>query len=124
TRIKILSQAGIKWAEIAIPFYEKGGQKEKIYEVVAFAYNLENGNVKKTSLDVSNTYDEKISNYWRIKKFAIPNVQVGSIIEYSYTMKSPYIFNLNDWDFQQRIPVLYSEYQVKMIPFYTYVMVL
>jgi hypothetical protein len=38
---------------------------------------------------------------------------VGSIIEYSYSIESETI-NLNDWYFQGRIPVKYSEYQLKV----------
>jgi len=44
------------------------------------------------------------------KKFAFPNVREGSIIEYKYTMVSPYIFQLDDWKFQYEIPVKWSEF--------------
>lgn len=30
------------------------------------------------------------------------------------------MFNLKDWEFQWKIPVLYSEYEVSMVPFYEY----
>lgn len=120
TRIKILSEAGIKWAEIEIPYYQEGGIYEKVYDIEAYAYNYENGRLNKTPLNLSNTYDEKINNYWINKKFAIPNVKEGSIIEYKYKINSQYMFNLRDWEFQWKIPVTYSEYEVRMIPFYEY----
>ena len=120
TRIKVLSEAGIKWAEVEIPFYQEGGIYEKVYDIKAFAYNYENGVLNKTPLDVSNAFDEKINNYWNVKKLAIPNVKVGSIIEYKYKISSEYLFNLRDWEFQWKIPVVYSEYEAKMIPFYEY----
>lgn len=124
TRIKIISEAGIKWAEVEIPFYQEGGICERIYDIEAYSYNFEDGRLNKTQFNVSNVYDEKINNYWNVKKFAVPNVKTGSIIEYRYKINSQYKFNFRDWEFQWRIPVVYSEYEVKMIPFYEYKFIL
>jgi hypothetical protein len=120
TRIKIFKEAGIRWAEVEIPFYQEGSVKEKVSDIEAVAYNLEDGQVIKTHLDLSNAFEEKINSFWTIKKFAIPGVKSGTIIEYRYKIKSGYKFNLRDWEFQWRIPVLYSEYQVRMVPVYEY----
>ncbi len=121
TRIKILSEAGIKWAEVEIPFYQEGNIYEKIYDIEASSYNFESGRLNKTVFNTANTFDEKENEYWNIRKFAIPNVKVGSVIEYRYKINSEYKFNFRDWEFQWRIPVFYSEYETKMIPFYEYV---
>ncbi|HEY9113107.1 MAG TPA: DUF3857 and transglutaminase domain-containing protein [Bacteroidales bacterium] len=120
TRIKILSKAGIKWAEVEIPFYQEGEIYEMVSDLEAYSYNYENGMINKVPFSASNVYDEKINNFWNVKKFAIPDVKEGSIIEYKYRIVSQYKFNLRDWEFQWKIPVLYSEYEVKMIPFYEY----
>ena len=120
TRIKIFSEAGLKWAEIEIPFYEEGGIYEKVYDIKAFTYNYENGRLRKTELNTSVCHDEKVNDYWNNKKFAMPDVKAGSIIELKYKISSQYVFNLRDWNFQWEIPVLYSEYEVDMIPFYEY----
>jgi hypothetical protein len=124
TRIKILSEAGIKWAEVEIPFYQEGEIYEKVYDIKAYTYNYEDGRIIKTPLDISNTFNEKINNFWNVKKFALPNVKKGSIIEYKYKINSQYKFNLRDWEFQWKIPVVYSEYEVRMIPFYEYTFLL
>jgi hypothetical protein len=124
TRIKILSEAGIKWAEVEIPIYKEGDIYEEIFDIEAYTYNFENGVIKKLKLDVSNTYTEKLNKYWYVKKIALPNVKVGSIIEYRYKINSQYLFNLRDWEFQWKIPVVYSEYQVRMVPFYEYTFLL
>lgn len=120
TRIKILSEAGKKWAEVNIPYYQQGNINERVYNIEAYSYNIENEAVSKTKFNTSNIYDEKINDRWTVKKFAIPNVKEGTIIEYKYTVKSQHIFNLNDWEFQWKIPVLYSEYEVAIPPFYEY----
>lgn len=120
TRIKVFSESGIRWSEVEIPFYQEGGIFEIVYDIEACSYNFENGVISKTPFDVNNAFDERVNNHWNIKKFVVPNVKEGTIIEYRYKIKSQYMFNLWDWRFQWRIPVAYSEYEVKMVPFYEY----
>ena len=40
TRIKILSNAGIEWAKVEIPFYQSKNIFEKVIELKATAYNF------------------------------------------------------------------------------------
>lgn len=120
TRIKILSEAGIKWAEVEIPYYREGNVFESIYDVEANVYNDEGASIHKNTVNTSNFHDEIVNNSWSIRKIVLPNVKVGSVIEYKYKIVSQYIFNLREWRFQWKIPVRYSEYKVSMIPFYEY----
>lgn len=124
-RIKILSLAGLDYAEVSIPFYVDGyGKTEQVVDIKAMTYNLENGMIKRTPLDVSTVYEEQFNNRIYRKKFTFPNVQEGSIIEFQYELHSPFHFNLPDWEFQGKIPTLYSSYTAKMIPFYEYIFIL
>lgn len=120
TRIKIFSDAGLKWAEVDIPFYHEGSVYEEVYDIEASTYNFDNGSIKMTPFSSVNCHDEKVNEYWTNKKFALPDVKAGSVIEYKYKLKSTYKFNLRNWEFQSKIPVVYSEYEVRMIPFYEY----
>ena len=120
TRIKILSEAGIKWSEVKIPFYQEGDVYENVFDIEINVYNLEDGHINKLSFNNPDSYIEKENNYWNFKKFAVPNVKKGTVLEYKYKISSQYKFNLRDWEFQWKIPVVYSEYEVKMIPFYEY----
>jgi hypothetical protein len=121
SRIKILNEAGKRYAEISIPYYQEGGIYEQIKGLKATTYSISDGHVIKiTQLDPAASYEEKINENWKAKKFALPDVQPGCIIEYTYNLYSQYHFNLRDWEFQGKIPVLYSGYEVKMIPFYEY----
>ncbi len=124
TRIKILSEAGIDWAEVEIPYYQEGEIYEKIYDLEAYTINYVDGLIQRSKLNTENCYTEKLNKYWNLKKFAMPNVKVGSIIEYRYKILSQYRFNLRDWDFQRRIPTVYSKYEVRMVPFYEYTFLL
>ena len=48
TRIKIFSEAGLKWAEVEIPFYHEGQIYEKVFDIEGCTYNIENGILKIT----------------------------------------------------------------------------
>ncbi|MEO1053556.1 MAG: DUF3857 domain-containing protein, partial [Bacteroidota bacterium] len=121
-RIKILDKTALDHANVAIEYYTDGYERtESVKNIEAYSYNLENGLLKKTSLDPKDIFIEKEDKNWRLKKFAIPQVKAGSIIEYTYTIESPFLFNLQDWYFQSTIPTLYSEYSVSMIEKYDYV---
>jgi len=124
TKIKIFNKAGLKWAQISIPYYQENNEWEKVYSIEGNTYNFENGKMQISPLDLKNSFKEKYNENWFLKKFAMPNVKEGSIIEITYKIQSPYLFNLRNWEFQNKIPVIYSEYTTKMNPFYDYVYIL
>ena len=124
-RIKIFDKSEYGRAQVEIPYYTDGyGKTEKVFNIEAASYNYEDGVLQKSELDPDNVFSEKTNDYWSKKKFAIPNVKEGSIIEYKYELNTPFRFNLPDWEFQSTIPTIYSEYEVRMIPFYEYVYLL
>jgi hypothetical protein len=124
-RIKIFKKSGIKFGEIEIPIYQENNNREKIEEIQAFTFNLNDNGIQKTKLDEKNqTYEEKLESGWIIRKFAMPDVKEGSIIDVKYTISSPYLFNLRDWNFQSTIPTVFSQYDVAMVPFYQYSFIL
>lgn len=124
TKIKIFTKAGLKWAQISIPYYEENNKNEEILDLKGNTFNFENGEIRISPLDIRNSYNEKYNEHWHNRKFAMPDVKEGSVIEISYQIISPYLFNLRNWEFQNKIPVIYSEYTTKMIPFYEYTYIL
>lgn len=123
SKVKILTQAGIKYAEFEIPYYVSD-EVEDIYDLEATTYNLTDGRVEKTILDKKTIYEETPAPNWRVKKFAMPNVREGSVVEVKYTIKTPYFFNMREWMFQKKIPVVYSMLEYRAIPYYEYVYIL
>lgn len=109
-KIKILKKAGTAHADFEIPLRKSNGKEERIKDVQASSFNIENGSMKEVKLDVKNIYKEERSKYWNVQKFAIPNVRVGSVIEVKYTLESPFIYNFRTWAFQSDIPKVQSEY--------------
>ena len=66
-------------------------------------------------------FKEKQDKNHFLKKFTMPAVKEGSIIEYSYTVKSDFLFNLQPWSFQGAYPCIWSEYELDLPDFFEYV---
>lgn len=112
-RVKIVDKNGFEAATIEIPLYKDGLKaEEKLLNLKASAYNLENGQVVETKLDSKDVFTDQRDKNHTIKRFTLPAVKEGTIIEYSYAILSPYVFNLQPWEFQNSYPCLWSEYFV------------
>jgi Fe-S cluster assembly iron-binding protein IscA len=116
-KIKIFNKEGFKQANIVIPIYngDSDSRKEMISELKASTFNFENGRYEESFMDKKAIFTEKRSKYLSLQKFTLPNIRENSIIEYSYMIESPYIFNFKTWEFQGDIPKLNSVY-VAFIP--------
>ncbi|HEV2482559.1 MAG TPA: DUF3857 domain-containing protein [Puia sp.] len=125
TRIKILNKKAFDLATVGVRLY--GGideDVEKLSNVSAVAYNLENGQLLSTKLDPKDIYSTRTDKKWTEAKFSVPGVKEGSILEYTYTITSPYDFNLPAWEFQSvHYPCLSSEYHVEIPQTLNYVLV-
>lgn len=124
TKIKIFKKAGFKYSELEIPLYIGKQDIEEVYDIEGNTYNLENGSITTTPLIIEKKLVEKVNENWIIRKVAMPNIKEGSVIEISYKIVSPYLFNLRSWDFQEKIPIVYSEYRTSLNPFYEYIYIL
>ncbi|MBO9619153.1 MAG: DUF3857 domain-containing protein, partial [Niabella sp.] len=120
-RIKVLNKKGFDAANISIGLYVSGNNEERLSDLKATTYNLDNGAVQPTKLESSNIFKEKITRNWSARKFTFPNVKEGSIIEYTYTIESDFLFNLRPWEFQGEYPRLYTQYTVSIPEFFQYV---
>jgi hypothetical protein len=110
-KIKILKKDGLDLGNISIHTFKRGGDFEHVNAVQASSYTLENGAIKESKLVNRQIFSEDLDKNWSTKKFAIPNVQVGSVIEYVYTLETPFFYsNFKSWDFQADIPKIESEY--------------
>jgi len=121
-RIKIINKQAFDLATVAIALYTEDEQTEKLDDLTATAYNLEDGKVTSTKLEKKELFSEKIDKNRVIKKFTIPGVRENSIVEYSYTIVSDFYFNIPYWEFQDtEYPTLWSEYQVNIPSLVSYV---
>lgn len=122
-RIKILSSKGYPLATHEISLYRDPGNRLEVQltSLKAATYQLVNGQVVTVKLDKESVFQEKIDKNRTIKKFTLPSVKEGTIIEYSYSIKSDYLQFLQPWNFQCDYPTLWSEYQVDIPEFFIYV---
>ncbi|PZR19027.1 MAG: transglutaminase [Flavobacterium psychrophilum] len=119
-KIKIYTKEGYDWATKTIPLYVSGSSRESVDISKAVTYNLEGGAIKKSKLKSEGEFSEAVNKYWNSKKIIMPDVKEGSIIEYKYTLKSPFISVFPDWRFQEDIPVNYSSYTTVIPEYYVY----
>jgi transglutaminase-like putative cysteine protease len=118
-RIKIYTKEGFEWANQNFKTYNYGSDREKIENLKATTYNLEGNSVVKDKLSKSALFEERISNYYILNKFTLPNIKSGSVIEYTYTTSSPFS-KIDNIDLQYTIPIKKVIVEVNVPEFYIY----
>ncbi len=112
-RILILNNTASDLATVQLMLYKDGENKETVEDMSGLTFYVENGTVVETQLNLKDVMEEKYDKNHLLKKFALPAVKEGSIIEYSYIIKSDFVFNIPSWEFQNtKYPTLWSEYNI------------
>lgn len=119
-RIKVLNKNGFENANIVIPLRTYGDKEDNIVSLSATTINYTNGQLSYNELDKKKIFKEKKNKYVTLTKFTMPNLTEGSIIEYTYRIHSPGIFNFRNWEFQSDIPKMHSEYIAFIPALYNY----
>jgi hypothetical protein len=119
-KIKIYTKDGYAWANKIIPYYSSTSDKETVDISKAATYNLEGGAIKKTKLKSEGEFTEQTNKYWKQRKIMLPDVKEGSIVEYKYIITSPFAHAINDWKFQESIPVNHSEFATKIPEYFVF----
>jgi len=113
TRIRLINKKAFGLATIRIPLYGSSNWADRLDSLQASTYNLENGKVVETKLDLNDVFKDTLTRGHVEAKFTFPSLKEGSIIEYSYKITSLTDWRLPNWVFQyQEYPCLYSKYQV------------
>ncbi len=121
TRILILKKDAYDLANIEIGLYKSSnGMEENITDFNATTYNVENGKIASQKIGKGAKFSDRYDKNITIRKFTLPNIKEGSIIEYKYEIRSDFIFNLRDWTFQSSIPVLLSDFTVTIPEYFNY----
>ena len=119
-KIKILSKEALDRANISVYLYKDGRSQQRVKNISATAYNLEGNEITTTVLQEESIFNDEYNENYTILKFVIPNVKVGTVLTYSYTQTSPFMFKYYPWAFQSDIPKLYSEYNTSIPANYDY----
>ncbi len=117
-RIKIYKKEGYHWADNNVPYLVTASSPENVSFSDAITYNLVGGKIEKTKVKSESIFDEKVNKYFNRKKITMPNVKEGSVLEFKYTVRSPY--RIPDYYFQESIPVNYTEFMSIIPEYYVY----
>lgn len=113
-RIKILTEEGLKQANLSLDYYADSGI-ENIVAIKGQTLNEVNGKTIASPIDSKEIFDVKINELYHTKRMALPNVKVGSIIEYQYQLNSRSLYVIDAWDFQHEIPVVNSQIDMEIV---------
>ncbi|MES2545852.1 MAG: DUF3857 domain-containing protein [Bacteroidota bacterium] len=119
-KIKIYNQDGVVFAKQNIEYYKGDTGAESVMISKVVSYTLVDEEMIKTNLNGQDIPTEEKSKHWTVKKMVIPNVKVGSIIEYRIVTRSPFVSSFPEWSFQKSIPVNHSEYTTVIPDYYIY----
>lgn len=114
-KIKVLKDEGTAYADVCITYYEQKNNRllrETVSGLEAYSYNLEDGKVVRTKMKKEQVFEERLNDYYIQIKFSIPQVKVGTVIEYEYEVQSDFYYNIREWKAQDDIPTLYTEYDI------------
>jgi len=120
-RIKVLKQEGTEEGNRALAYYYKSpSERDVLSGLTANVYNLVQGAIQKTALDKAYQFDEKLNDKYHQLKFSLPSVSVGSVLEFKYRLTSMIYFDIPDWEMQDDIPVITSDYTVSIPEYFVY----
>ncbi|PQJ75884.1 transglutaminase domain-containing protein [Polaribacter gangjinensis] len=120
-RIKIYTKEGFDYANKTINYYSPdSGDSESVYNVSGYTYYLENGKVEKEKLSKDGMFKEKKNKYNAVFKITLPKISEGCIIEFKYTLSSPYATSIDDVRFQLGVPVKKMEAKLEIPEFYAF----
>lgn len=118
-RIKILNKDGLDYATKKVRSYDYGKNHEKISGIKGYTYNIENGKLKTEKLKKDGIFEEKLSDYWEETSFTMPNVKVGSVVEFTYRKTSP-LWSIDDLIIQEDIPTKHFYAKIEVLSYFHY----
>lgn len=105
-KIKIYDEQGFDWAVKEIFLYQsEDGVKEKVSKIEAYTYFVDNGEVKKVKLNKKEIFEEDAGRRQKIKKFTMPNLHKGAVVEWRYKITSPFVLYIDKFVLQEDIPI-------------------
>lgn len=121
-RLFIKKRTAFDDATVNIALYNGGNNanSELISDLHASTFTIVDGKVIESKLNSKDLLTEKENNFYTNKKFTFPSIAEGCIIEYEYTIRSPFYSRLKSWIFQGEHPVLWSEYTVTIPHIFDY----
>jgi len=113
-RLKLIKRSAFDAATVSVLLYGDDEYRDKFELLKASTYNIENGKIIETALQPAEVFDIKRSKYYVEKKFTMPALREGSVVDYSIKVSSHYYFDLPTWQFQYTdYPCLLSRFELE-----------
>lgn len=120
-RIKILHEDAIdEWGNISFRLYNRSGSRQSLGNFKAYTINEIDGKVTSEKLSLKDAFKEEASEFVTTQKFTFKNVQVGSIIDYSYSIYSDFYSSIPDLYAQYSIPIVWREITFEYLNYFQY----
>ena len=122
-KIKVLKSEGASYADIQIPYYSNERNstlKESVSQLDASAYNMEGGKMVRTKMKRDLVFTERLTKQYMQLKFSIPAVREGTVFEYKYQLSSDLYYNINSWEAQRSIPVIFNQYDITIPEYFKF----
>lgn len=104
-RVKIYSNDGFGYATKVINLGKSSSSSETISKIKGSTFTMENGKVVETNLEKDGIFKSEYSKSLNQVKLTMPNVKEGCVVEYKYKIISPYIQSIDEFRFQEAIPI-------------------
>ncbi len=115
-RVKILTDEEQTFGNISILFWNNWSDfPQRIRNLKTASYSLdESGSFVTREIPREDYFEERVSSHISELGVSISNLKKGDIFEYSYEIYSETPWDLLDWFFQDTIPVMWSEYRIRI----------
>ncbi|MEL6251411.1 MAG: DUF3857 domain-containing protein [Bacteroidota bacterium] len=117
-RIKILKEEGLKYAQQEIRYQQ--GEKLGGFRAQTLNWNFGKMRAIPSKVETKALPPDSLDGGDVIKSFTFPDVEVGSIIEYRYSLVAEAFDELKPWYFQSELPTRWSEVQTRGFDPYIY----
>ena len=104
-RVKVYNKDGFSFATKTINLAKHSSNLESVSKIKAFTYSIEDGEILETKLEKDGIFKSEYSKNLNQVKITLPNVKEGSVLEYKYKITSPFIQSIDEFRFQEGIPI-------------------
>lgn len=113
-RIKMLTEEGYDWGTVELTYHAED-RMERVRKIDGQTFTLaENGEVERHELDGDDVFEEDVDGTYERKRFTLPALEPGAVIEYRYKIEKRNPILMPEWSFQASEPTLWSEYEVEI----------
>ena len=105
-RILILKKEGLEYATKTVGAYKNENDEEEVSKIKGYTHTLNGNSVDTEKLKNEAIFDREKSEHWDAYSWTMPNVSPGSIVEWEYTITSPF-WKIDDLEIQDDIPTLH-----------------